>query len=134
MLGSIAILWLFFDSQLNNVFGVYFCSSPQLGNLEMSLEKIDTGLAGTLNYSDGSLMDLIPEYSSVAEKLQLTFAIPQSFDKTNDSHHITLIGSFRDGIISGTIEDLGGLYPVEFRRNAIATIFRLFIGKSAYKR
>src|SRR5271170_8505523 len=121
-------IWWFASSCLEETSGEYFCASPQLGHLEFSFTKVGNSLKGTLNYADGRLMDLVPEYSSTTDsKVQLTFEVPKRLLARYKPHHVTLKGSYREGTIIGAIEDLGGLYPVRFERNAVATVYRRLV-------
>jgi hypothetical protein len=118
-------IWWFATSCLQESSGEYFCASPQLGNLELSFTKAGNSLKGTLNYADGSVMELVPEYSSTTDsKVQLTFEVPKHLLARYKPHHVTLRGSYSEGTITAAIEDLGGLYPVRFERNAVATVYR----------
>jgi hypothetical protein len=118
-----------FVSSLSDISGEYFSEGQRLGNMRLSIKKNGHDLKGTLDYPDGTTMEIVPEYSSILpnNKVQLTFEIPKRLLKRYKAHHITFKGDYSDGTISGTIEDLGGFYPSKFERNAFATVIRNFV-------
>jgi len=121
--------WFIFNSSLDNVSGEYFSSGEKLGNMRLSLKKNAHDLTGLLDYADGTTLELVPEYSSLQanNSLQLTFEVPKSQLRRYRPHHITFKGNYADNTISGTIEDLGGIYPTTFQRNPFASVIRNFI-------
>jgi len=129
VLAAIAVGYAIFGFSLSDISGEYFSSEQGLGNMRLSLFKNGNQLKGTLDYSDGSRMNLVPEYSSLGSNnnLQLTFETPKQPQQRAKSHHITFKGTYSDGTMDGTIEDLGGIYPTKFARNSFATVLRNFI-------
>jgi hypothetical protein len=125
----IGAAYMVFASSLADISGEYFCGGQRLGNMRLSIKKNGHDLKGSLEYSDRSIMELVPEYSSIQanNQVQLTFEIPKRLLKRYKAHHITFKGDYSDGTISGTIEDLGGLYPTKFERNPFATVLRNFV-------
>jgi hypothetical protein len=126
---AIGGIWIAFSYSLANLSGEYFSADSRLGNMRLSIQDKDHQLKGILNYSDGSFMEVVPEYSSVqsGNKVQLTFEVPKRLSRRYGRHQITFKGTKDNGTISGIIEDLGGVYPVKFERNSFATIVSNFV-------
>jgi hypothetical protein len=118
-----------FNYSLANISGEYFSGGSRLGNMRLSIQDKDHELKGILDYGDGTTMEVVPEYSSVQSNnnVLLTFEVPKRLIKRYGPHQITLKGTKGDGTISGTIEDLGGVYPVKFERNSFATVVSNFV-------
>jgi hypothetical protein len=129
VLAAIAAAYAIFGFSLADISGEYFSGGQRLGNMRLSLFKNGSQLKGTIDYSDGSRMNLVPEYSSLQSNntVQLTFETPKQPGRKMKLHHITFKGTYSDGTMNGTIEDLGGLYPTKFERNSFATVLRNFI-------
>jgi|SRR5271168_1745629 len=129
VLAAIAAAYFIFASSLGDISGEYFSGDQNLGNMRLSIYKNGSQLKGTLDYSDDSRMELVPEYSSLQANnaVLLTFETKKQPRRRIKPHHITFKGTYSDGTISGTIEDLGGLYPTTFKRNAFASVVRNFI-------
>jgi hypothetical protein len=126
VLAAIGGAYAIFGYSLSDVSGEYFSGDSRLGNMRLSLSKNGSQLKGLLDYNDGTRMYLVPEYSSLQanNQVQLTFDTPKT---QRNKHHLTFKGSYSDGTMNGTIEDLGGLYPTKFSRNSFATVVRNFV-------
>jgi hypothetical protein len=128
VLAAIGGAFAIFSYSLSDISGEYFSGDQNLGNMRLSLYKNGNQLKGLIDYNDGSRMELVPEYSSLQANNQILLTFETSKQqKRKKLHHITFKGTYSDGTISGTIEDLGGLYPTKFERNSFATVIRNFV-------
>jgi hypothetical protein len=123
----LGIIWLMSLTLLSDVGGEYFYPSPQLGTVRMSIHRNADKISGSLSFETGPRFELQPVNSYNPDDLNFVFAPQQVRNrKVEKNRKVVLTGKYLDGSITGTIEDRGGVYPVQFERNGTYSIFRTF--------